>query len=354
MQAVADRESNAGFSSLLQEARAAGLMERRTGYYWAKILLTILALAVGWTALVVVGNSWAALAIAAFLGIAFTQTVFIGHDAGHRQIFSTRRSNRLLGLTVGNLLTGLSFGWWVPKHGAHHSFPNQEDRDPDIAAGVIVFTAAHTRQRRGFSAWAARHQASLFFPLLFLEAISLHVASVRALRERRANRSASVEGILLLIHFALYFTVIFEVLSPLRAVAFIAVQQGIFGLYLGCSFAPNHKGMAIIGRDSSMAFAERQIVTARNVNGGRLVTFMLGGLDYQIEHHLFPSMPRPNLGRVQPLVRIFCASNGFPYAEDNLLGSYRQALHHLSVIGSGHGQDPIVSGGLRVPATEAA
>jgi hypothetical protein len=54
-------------------------------------------------------------------------------------------------------------------------------------------------------------------------------------------------------------------------------------------------------------FARRQVVTARNIRGGRFTTFMLGGLNYQIEHHLFPSMPRPNLRRVQGLVRDFCA-----------------------------------------------
>ncbi len=51
---------------------------------------------------------------------------------------------------AGNTLTGLSFGWWVPKHNAHHAHPNQVDRDPDIGAGVVAFTAeiAGRRQRR--------------------------------------------------------------------------------------------------------------------------------------------------------------------------------------------------------------
>ena len=45
-----------------------------------------------------------------------------------------------------------------------------------------------------------------------------------------------------------------------------------------------------------------------NITGGRFTDFMLGGLNYQIEHHLFPSMPRPNLRRVQGLVRDFCVA----------------------------------------------
>ncbi len=340
MQATAIRRDDTGFGELLRQICDAGLLERRNGYYVAKIAATVIGLAAGWVGLFVVGDSLFALAVAAYLGLVFTQVVFVGHDAGHYQILSTRRGNGLIGLAVGNLLTGLSFGWWVPKHGAHHAHPNTVDRDPDVGGGVIAFTAAHAQGRHGFSGWAARHQAALFFPLLLLEAISLHVASVRSLRQRRTERSAQVEALLLVIHLALYLTAVFWVLSPARALAFIAIQQGIFGFYLGCSFAPNHKGMPIIEAGSHLGFAPRQVLTARNINAGRFVTFLLGGLDYQIEHHLFPTMPRPNLAKAQPLIRAFCADNGLPYRQTTLLGSYRQSVRHLRRIGSGDHPDP--------------
>ena len=114
-------------------------------------------------------------------------------------------------------------------------------------------------------------------------------------------------------HFALYATVVLWVLSPFKAVVFVAVQQGIFGLYLGCSFAPNHKGMPMIERDAKLSFVRRQVITARNVRGGWLATVMLGGLNYQIEHHLFPMMPRPNLVRAQDIVQRFCRDHDLPY-----------------------------------------
>ncbi|HUZ08744.1 MAG TPA: fatty acid desaturase [Acidimicrobiales bacterium] len=66
---------------------------------------------------------------------------FLGHDAGHQQVFRSRRANRLLGLTVGNAVIGMSFGGWVPKHDAHHAYPTQVGRDPDIGEGLMVFTA---------------------------------------------------------------------------------------------------------------------------------------------------------------------------------------------------------------------
>jgi Fatty acid desaturase len=79
----------------------------------------------------------------------------------------------------------------------------------------------------------------------------------------------------------------------------------MLGLYLGSVFAPNHKGMPILSRDDDSDFLRRQVLTARNVRGGRLTDLLLGGLNYQIEHHLFPSMPRPSLRRAQPLVHAY-------------------------------------------------
>jgi fatty acid desaturase len=152
----------------------------------------------------------------------------------------------------------------------------------------------------------------------------------RLLRQR--DRAAAVEGLLIAVHAALYMTAVLWVLSPLKALAFIAVQQAVFSLYLGCSFAPNHKGMPIIEGDAEMTFARRQVITARNVTGGRFTTLMLGGLNYQIEHHLFPTMPRPNLARAQSIIRAFCIESGLGYCEDSLVGSYRQAVRHLRAV----------------------
>ena len=65
-----------------------GLLDRRPGYYLVKITLTVLAFFAGWALFVIVGNSWATLAVAALVGMMFTQLGFIGHDAGHNQVFA--------------------------------------------------------------------------------------------------------------------------------------------------------------------------------------------------------------------------------------------------------------------------
>jgi fatty acid desaturase len=320
------------YAQLSRQIKEAGLLELRPGYYLWKITLTVAALATGWAAFIVVGDSWWQLAVAAFLAVVFTQIGFLGHDAGHRQIFGTRRASYVAGVLLGNLAIGLSYGWWVGKHNRHHAHPNQEDADPDIAVGALAFTAAQARASRGLARLAFRYQAYLFFPLLLLEAVSLHVASVQALA-RRAGHHRSWESALLTIHAAGYLTAVFLVLSPVKAVVFIIVQQGLFGLYLGCSFAPNHKGMPILDAADRSDFLSRQVLTSRNVRGGLLTDFALGGLNYQIEHHLVPSMPRPNLRRSQTMIEAFCQQHDLPYCQASLAGSYAQALRHLNAVG---------------------
>ena len=319
------------YAQLSRQVKEAGLLEVRSVYYFWKITLTVAALAAGWAAFIVVGDSWWQLAVAAFLAVVFTQIGFLGHDAGHRQIFGTRRASYVAGVLLGNLGIGLSYGWWVGKHNRHHAHPNQEDADPDIAVGALAFTAAQAQAGRGLARLAFRYQAYLFFPLLLLEAVGLHVASVQAMSRQARHRPW--ESALLIIHFVGYLTAVFLVLAPVKAVVFIIVQQGLFGLYLGCSFAPNHKGMPILDAADRSDFLRRQVLTSRNVRGGWLTDFALGGLNYQIEHHLFPSMPRPNLRRSQTLIEAFCQQHDVPYCQASLAGSYAQALHHLNTVG---------------------
>jgi fatty acid desaturase len=320
------------YAELSRQIKRAGLLERRPRYYAWKITVTAGLLIAGWAALAVIGDSWWQLAVAVFLAVMFTQAGFLGHDAGHRQVFRSRKGNYITGLLLGNLGIGLSYGWWVSKHNRHHAHPNQEGADPDIAIGVLAFSETQARAGRGLLRLAFRFQAFLFFPLLLLEGISLHAASIRALVSR-GSRHRAWEGGLLGIHVAGYFTVVFLVLSPVRAVAFILVQQGLLGLYLGASFAPNHKGMPVMDATDRTGFLRRQVLTSRNVRGGWLTDLALGGLNYQIEHHLFPSMPRPNLRHSQTIIRAFCQQRDVPYCETSLAGSYASALRHLHSVG---------------------
>jgi fatty acid desaturase len=321
------------YTQLSRQIKRAGLLDRQRGGYLAKVATNSALLAAGGATFLLLGDSWWQLLTAAYLAVVFTQIAFVGHDAGHRQIFRSRRANNLIGLVNANLLVGVSFGWWVGKHDRHHTNPNHEGLDPDIGIAALAFTATQARGKRGPYRLVARYQAYLFFPLLLLEAGHLRVASIKALL-KQPTRANGVEALLLLAHLVGYPAVLLLVLSPLQAAAFALVHQGLFGLYLGCSFAPNHKGMPTLSEADELDFLRRQILTSRNVRGSRFVDTLLGGLNYQIEHHLFPSMPRPNLRHAQPLVREFCLRHDLPYTEATLLGSYAEALRHLHAVGA--------------------
>jgi fatty acid desaturase len=326
---AADRGSD--YANLSRQVKQAGLLARRHGYYAVKIAVNSVLFVAGWVAFFLLGDSWYQLGVAAFLAVMFTQVAFVGHDAGHRQIFRSRRANDLVGLVHGNLMVGLSFGWWVAKHNKHHANPNHVGKDPDIGPGALVYTAGEAGVRRGLAKLLTRSQAYLFFPMLLLEALNLHVSSLRALWGRPA-RSRPAEALLLVLHVAGYATALLLVLSPVKALAFFALQQGLFGFYMGCSFAPNHKGMPIM-EDDDLDYLRKQVLTSRNVTGGRLVDWLLGGLNYQIEHHLFPSMPRPSLRRSKALIQAYCHQHDLPYEQASLLGTYAEVLRHLRAVG---------------------
>jgi fatty acid desaturase len=321
------------YSQLSREIKDAGLLDRRPFYYWARIAVNVVLVAAAGVSLYLAHDSWWVLVVAVLWAVVSTQLAFTGHEAGHRQMFVSRRANELAGYLHGNLMIGLSYDWWVDKHNRHHRNPNQSELDPDIGTGAFVFSHDEAAKRGRIGKFAARWQAFFFFPLLALESLNLQVASIRAVAKTGA-RNRGVEAALLFTHVAGYLTLLFLTMSPLKALAFLGIHQALFGIYLGCSFAPNHKGMKMLTRDEELDFLRRQVLTSRNVTGGVPVGMLLGGLNWQIEHHLFPSMPRPNLRRAVPIVRSFCERQGLPYAEATLYASYRLAMGHLHDVGT--------------------
>ncbi|WP_179779866.1 fatty acid desaturase [Micromonospora jinlongensis] len=331
--ARSDRGSD--YADLSRLVRGAGLLDRRPRRYAARMTVVLVGLALMGVVFVRLGSSWWQTATAAGVAVLFAQLAFLGHDAGHRQIFRSRRANDVIGFVCANLVNGISYGWWVDKHNRHHAHPNTEGRDPDLVVAPLSFTPGQAATQRGLRALFVRHQAALFFPLLMLEGLHLHAASFRAVVFRRGLRRRRAEAGLLVLHSAGYLAVVFLVLSVPQAIVFVLVNQALFGLYLGSSFAPNHKGMPILAAADDVDYLRRQVLTSRNVRGGRLLDALLGGLNYQIEHHLFPSMPRPNLRRAQPLVRQFCTEHGITYHETTLIQSWAQGLAHLRTVGAG-------------------
>lgn len=320
------------FSRLSQRITEAGLTARKPVYYAVRITLVIAAFLAGVAAVPLIGASWWQLAVAAYMGLVYGQMALVAHDLAHRQVFRKRQGSEVMGRLVGNLGIGMSYGWWMNKHTRHHANPNHEDLDPDVAPDILVWSQEQAREARGLPRFIGRHQAALFFPLLTLEGFNLHVSSVRALRQPHLKRKW-LEGGLLFLHTAAYLTVLFTFLPVGMAFAFLLLHHAVFGVYLGSIFAPNHKGMPTLRGNERPDFLRRQVLTSRNVRGGLFTDIALGGLNYQIEHHLFPSMPSPHLRRARPIVMEYCAELGIMYHETGLIASWGEALRHLREVG---------------------
>jgi len=342
----ADRHVNL-YTDLAAEIRDSGLLRRRYVYYWTRIGAAVAAFVLIWVVVFLLGDSWWQLICAAALGILIAQFGFLGHDAAHRQIFRSAAWNDWTSRLLSGVFTGLSYGWWKNKHNRHHAAPNQIGRDPDIEPGALAFTPEIAQARRtGFAGWLVKRQGWLFFPLLTLEGLNLHVASVRTVLRPSSIPHRRVEALLVLGRMVAYITVLLLLLPGDKAAAFFGLQMAIFGLALGGSFAPNHKGMPIVPADMKVDFLRRQVLMSRNIKGGILTDFAMGGLNYQIEHHLFPSMPRPNLAHAQPIVREYCRQHDVDYTEMGLFESYGIVVRYLNQVGL-RGQDtfacPLVS-----------
>ncbi|MGC5629600.1 fatty acid desaturase family protein [Georgenia sp. Z1344] len=324
------------FTTLTKSVKDAGLMRRAYAYYWTKFAILMVIGAGLVVAFLFIGNSWWQMGIAAALGLLMTQTAFMGHDAAHRQIFNSGRWNTWAGLVLINLVTGMGHGWWNKKHNKHHSAPNQLGKDPDIEPGPVIWTneALQTRRSR-VGRFFARIQAYTFYPLLAFEGLSLHVQGIARLFSRTKLEHRWVEAAFIAFRLGTYVALVFLVLSPGKALAFIAIQMGLFGAYLGLSFAPNHVGMPIVARGLKVDFLQRQVLMSRNITGGRWVDTFMGGLNFQVEHHLFPSMARPNLRKVAPMVREHCRAIGVRYTETTLFQSYKAVTAHVHKVGRG-------------------
>ncbi|MFE5483905.1 fatty acid desaturase family protein [Streptomyces sp. NPDC056527] len=336
----ATRRGGSEFAPLLRTVKEQGLLERRSGWYARGIAVNLLGLAAVVVGLALLGPSWWALPLAVPLALLSARVAFVGHDAGHSQISGDRRRNRIIQLVHANLLLGMSQEWWNDKHNRHHANPNHLDKDPDVAADILVFAQHQTTGRAGFRGWLTRHQAWLFFPLTTLEGIALKVYGFQALFSKdgpyKTRRERLVEGALLLAHVVGYATLLLTTLTVGQALVFALIHQMLLGLHLGMAFAPNHKGMEMPDAHpdgDSWGHLRRQVLTSRNIRGGILTDWFLGGLNYQIEHHLFPNMPRPHLRLAQPAVRAHCRTVGIPYTETGFVESYRQALGHLHEVG---------------------
>ncbi|WP_105804864.1 fatty acid desaturase family protein [Leucobacter massiliensis] len=320
------------YTRVSEVVRESGLLRRAPVFYAFTGAMILLALGGAVTGFVLLGDSWFQLLIAAATGLIFTQIAFLAHEAAHRQILKLGPANdRLARILAGSI--GMSYSWWDSKHSRHHSNPNRVGKDPDIEVDTISFIEEDAAQATGLRRLLTRKQGWLFFPLLTLEGLNLHFHSLRHLLSREPVKGRWTELSIIAARFVLCYAPVFLFLPLGMAFAFIGVQLAVFGVYMGASFAPNHKGMPVIAHDAKLDFFTKQVRTSRNIRGGWWATILMGGLNYQVEHHLFPSMARPHLAKAREIVREHCRTLDVPYTETSLFRSYAIVIDYLNRVG---------------------
>jgi len=320
------------YTQLAQVVRETGLLRRTPWFYRGVAALIVLGFGGAITGFVLFGESWYQLLIAGALGILFTQVAFLAHEAAHRQIRESGPENDRIARVLGGI-AGMSYSWWDSKHTRHHGNPNRVGHDPDIEVDTISFVEEDAAKSRGLVRLITRKQGWLFFPLLTLEGFNLHYLGVKHLVTRRGVKGRWTELTTIAMRFAVLLIPVFLVLPVGMAFAFLGVQLAVFGVYMGATFAPNHKGMPIIDEHARVDFFTKQVRTSRNIRGGWWATWLMGGLNYQVEHHLFPSMPRPHLAKTREIVREFCRTHDVPYTETSLWRSYAAVIAYLNRVG---------------------
>jgi fatty acid desaturase len=339
------------YSEILAQAKAAGLLTKTPGFYVGRLIaVTVINVAL-WSGLVLLAtlaSGWwvapAAGVVAVLLGVMSAQYGFIAHEAAHRQVFSSNRLNDAAGLVLANGLAGLSYGFWLKKHNRHHAKPNQVGADPDIDIRVLSFTTESLEAKSGIERAVSRRQGWLFPILLCFTGFDLLLDSLVSVTRKDARHPGRrvVEFALMLVRQVTPFVVFWALFGPWVAVGLWTVMMMAFGLFMGGAFAPNHKGMPLVPREAKLDFFTRQVLTSRNIRPGWWADNLMGGLNYQVEHHLFPSMPRPHLRAAHQMVVAFCAEREVPLTEMSLAGSYRAIIEHLNKVGLSSNADPFV------------
>lgn len=308
--------------------------------------------------------------LSAFLmGLFFQQCGWLAHDFLHHQVFQKRRYGDWAGIFWGNLMQGYSVQWWKNKHNGHHAVPNlhnstalSQDGDPDIdTMPLLAWSVKQAQSYRQFQAdgtdsafvkFMIRNQATFYFPILLLARLSwLNESFKTAFGLGAATENAALElkskglqypllekgGIVL--HYIWMYIVStgFGRFSTPYSLLYFLVATASCGFLLAIVFGLGHNGMATYDADARPDFWKLQVTTTRNITGGHgfpqaFVDWFCGGLQYQVDHHLFPSLPRHNLRRTHELVRSFCKEWNVKYHEADLVDGTIEVLKHLSKV----------------------
>jgi acyl-lipid Delta6-acetylenase / acyl-lipid (9-3)-desaturase len=340
---IGELESIALPSPLIEEFRRLratfhreGHFKSKKSYYAFKIVGNFAILALSIALLVNAHGSWPWVVLSAvILGVFWQQSGWLAHDFCHHQVFENRIWNDATSYLLGNISQGFSVDWWKTKHNLHHAAPNEltHDKravDPDIdtlpllAWSSEMLSAIADAKHLRF----VRFQPFLFFPILLMARFNWAMGSLaHAVRLAKQTRRGKGELALLALHYAWHFGLAFAFLPIPIAIGYAVLSQVVSGGLLAIVFVQSHNGMEVFS--SPKDFVSSQVASTRDIKSSLWNDWFTGGLNYQIEHHLFPTIPRHNLHKLRAPLRALCEKHGLAFEETSMADGTARVLRRL-------------------------
>jgi fatty acid desaturase len=251
------------------------------------------------------------------LSLVMAQFAFLGHDAAHGALTHHKSIINPLGQFCMTVVNGLCFQEWRFRHVTHHLYCQHEAKDPDMGDSPFAsVTKDAAVKKKGLALFLTRIQPVTiwFFTLGFGHSLRL-LGQLGALQNARKYQW---DILTLALHYGLWIALPLFVLDVSLSQVLIVYFAPLFilGPYLAGIFWVNHLGMPLVETPAEFSFFEHQVRTTRNIRPLPGTAWFYGGLCYQIEHHLFPSIPSYELGAATKFTRKKIAEAGMSYEEE--------------------------------------
>ncbi|WP_457747212.1 fatty acid desaturase family protein [Sulfurimonas sp.] len=312
------------FDELKAAVRRAGLLERvpvRGSLEMGAVLVSmalVYYIVYNWSSLHFT-QPWGAIGLGLFMSVIFTRAVFVSHDVLHTQYFKDKKFSFKISYPFSAIILSNSSSWWDFKHNVnHHTWCNVPQKDEDILAMDGAFAPGHTGSKR----WLKKSKYLVFWGAMFF----MYPAFIAQSYKFVIKRKKWAELALMLLHWPIIWGPVFYFLPLSEAVIVALTLNFTLSPWLAFGFITNHLGCEVFEKEvgEKLSWMELQMRTSRSLTGGVFIHWFYGGLNTQIEHHLFPKAPRFNLLEIQRMTREYAAKHGIKYFETTVTEAYVQ------------------------------
>jgi fatty acid desaturase len=271
------------------------------------------------------------LALVPLASVAFLTMGYLGHDAGHYALSKRRWVNDFWGQFGMTFLCGFSFGFWRARHNHHHFHCQETDGDPDMQFGVVFSVYPDSSSWKcALGRFFLSIQRWAFWPLSCFYWAGLRYDGIRDLFQQ--PKLTRIDRFVMPLHWLVLLVVPGLVFGWGAAVAAYVAISCVSSLMTASVFVPNHIGMRRLTQAERPGYLEQQVTTSRNISNPPALDFYYGGLNSQIEHHLFPRVSHDRYRAMRPIVRAFCEARGIAYHEASLTGALAAVGRHLGAM----------------------